>query len=44
MRQSELDSVTEWFEKKHNDIMQQAERADIYSTLIANGIITVERS
>ena len=41
MRQSELESATETYEKKAQKIQEQASRADIHITLIANGIITI---
>ena len=41
MRQSELETATENYEKKIQNIKDQTSRADIHTTLIANGIITV---
>ncbi len=41
MRQSELETATENYEKKVQSIKDQALRADIHTTLIANGIIDI---
>ena len=41
MRKSELESVTERYQMKVDEIRQTAERADIYSRLLVNGVITV---
>lgn len=41
MRSSELESATETYEKKIGRITEQASKADIHVTLIANGIITI---
>lgn len=43
MYQSELDNATENYEKKVADIEQSTLRADIHTTLIANGIIEIKR-
>jgi hypothetical protein len=43
MYQSELDTATENYEKKVADIEQSTLRADIHTTLIANGIIEIKR-
>lgn len=41
MRCSELEAVTETYEKKVDRIREQAARADIHITLISNGIIRI---
>ena len=42
MRKAELENATEKFEQKVAEIEAQITRADIHTTLIANGIITVK--
>lgn len=43
MYQSELDSATEKYEARCNEIRTQAAQADIHITLIAKGLIHIER-
>lgn len=43
MYQSELNTATEKYQVKVNEINNQASRADIHTALIANGIIDVKR-
>lgn len=43
MYQSELDSATEKYEARCNEIRTQAVQADIHITLIAKGLIHIER-
>lgn len=42
MRQSELENVQEQYEHKVLAIKQSADRAEIYTTLLVNGVITIE--
>ena len=42
MHRIELENATQRFEQKTNDIEAQIRRADIHTTLIANGVITVK--
>ena len=41
MRQSELENATEIFQKRVKSIKEQAAKADVHITLIANGIIEI---
>ncbi|HPD89232.1 MAG TPA: helicase-related protein [Oscillospiraceae bacterium] len=41
MRMSELETVQENYSRKVNSIKEAASRADIYTTLLVNGIITI---
>ena len=41
MRQSELETVQENYNQKYAEIKATAERADIYTTLLVNGVITI---
>ena len=43
MYQSELNSATEKYQMKVNEINERAARADIHTSLIANGIIDIKR-
>jgi hypothetical protein len=43
MYQSMLDSATESYEAKVASIKKKVGQADIHTSLIANGILTVER-
>ena len=43
MYQSMLDSATETYEAKAESIKKKAGQADIHTSLIANGIVTIER-
>ena len=43
MYQSELDSATEKYEARYKEIRAQAAQADIHITLIAKGLIHIER-
>ena len=42
MRRSELENATQRYEQKVAEIQEQIKKADIHTTLIANGVITVK--
>ena len=44
MYQSELGTATEKYQTKVDEINDRASRADIHTSLIANGIIEIKRS
>ena len=41
MRQSELETAQEQYERKVTDIKETADRAEIYTTLLVNGVISI---
>ena len=41
MRMSELETVQEQYARKLNEVQQVASRADIFSTPLVNGVLTV---
>ena len=43
MKMSELEKATEAYEKKANQIKNDAAKADVHTSLIANGILTIGR-
>lgn len=44
MKESELENETARFEAKRDEVLKQSSMIDIYSTLIANGFIEIERA
>lgn len=41
MRQSELDTVREKYSRKITEIKEIADKADVLTTLLVNGVITI---
>lgn len=44
MHQSELDTATENYNRKVNEINEQTQRADIHTSLVAKGVLDIKRS
>ena len=44
MKESELENETARFEAKRDEVLKQSSMIDIYSSLIANGFIEIERA